>query len=626
MVETAINYNIKYLIRTGVIGMKINGKGILIKSLQSFFTVWALMKASRMQPGNIITIVFFLLCFFFFCHIDTRLLLSGFDKGKRTRFTAGFLSFVFSVLYMAVDYPHYIEELTNPLFRTGIILAVLIGFLVLFYNLLLLLFSYTGDKNRLNKLLFEATAGSSSFSSRFTGRIKFLLDKIAALYQNHTGLCSFLLCLLCWLPYFLYQYPGIMTPDSINQFEQVLHMIPYSNHHPWMHTLLIGIFYNLGYALTGNMVIAMSFYTFFQMCLLAFSAAYLITTMRQYRFRPMVCLIVTLFYALIPYHAVFSVTIWKDIPFAAGVMIFNCSMLRLTKRLSPLTLAEFALSGLIVCLFRSNGWYAFCLCLPFLLFAFGRKAKVFIPMLFGIFAIALLIKYPVMSAFHVTQPDTVESLAIPAQQVAAVLCNDRPLKEDQRDLIENVIDLTYIKELYNPYYADNIKELIRAGHPEYLTEHKKEFFHLWLTLGLTYPGDYLTAYINETYGYWYPDSFYLVAEAEGISATKLGVSHTPLIRGPLVVKAKEIAIKLGGMLPIYGTLWSMGVICWIFLFCIGNAFVRNEKKKLIFYLPSVALLLTVLIATPVATEFRYVYFLVFGLPFYLMCALLRLPE
>ena len=81
------------------------------------------------------------------------------------------------------------------------------------------------------------------------------------------------------------------------------------------------------------------------------------------------------------------------------------------------------------------------------------------------------------------------------------------------------------------------------------------------------------------------------------------------------------------MVPLYGTLWSMGVVCWVFIFCIGNAFVRKETEKLILYLPSAALLLTVLIATPVATEFRYVYFLVFGLPFYLMCALIRLdPE
>ena len=125
-------------------------------------------------------------------------------------------------------------------------------------------------------------------------------------------------------------------------------------------------------------------------------------------------------------------------------------------------------------------------------------------------------------------------------------------------------------------------------------------------MGLRYPGDYLTAYVNQTYGYWYPDSFYLVAEAEGVSATDLGVSHTPLDRRPLVIKTKEIAIKLGSMVPIYGTLWSMGVACWVLLFSISVSVIRRDYHKLICYLPGVALLLSVLAATPVATEFRYV--------------------
>ena len=229
-----------------------------------------------------------------------------------------------------------------------------------------------------------------------------------------------------------------------------------------------------------------------------------------------------------------------------------------------------------------------------------------------------------MNKAGVIQPDLIESLSIPTQTIAAVLCNDRELTDEQLALIEHVVDLTYIKELYNPTFADNMKELVRAGNQEYLATHKEEFFKLWVTLGLTYPGDYVTAYINQTYGYFYPDSFYPVAEAEGISGSHLGVSHTPLIRGPLVVKSKEIAIKLGSMLPIYSLLWSMGVIFWVMLFCMGNAFVRKEKAKLIYYLPSLALYLTVMIATPVATEFRYVYFMVFSLPFYLMTALL--PE
>jgi hypothetical protein len=117
-----------------------------------------------------------------------------------------------------------------------------------------------------------------------------------------------------------------------------------------------------------------------------------------------------------------------------------------------------------------------------------------------------------------------------------------------------------------------------------------------------------------------------VAEAEGVSGTDLGVSHTPLIRGPLVVKGKEIAIKLGSMLPIYSLLWSMGVIFWIFIFSVGNVWIRKEKAKLIYYLPSFALYLTVMLATPVATEFRYVYFMVFALPFYMLTAVLELPD
>lgn len=609
--------------------MRIKTKNnLLIKSIQSFFATWALMMASRMEVGNILTLVFFLLCFFFFRHIDIRLSRSGFEYSGRTSIISFVIAVIFSALYMAVDYTYYVEDLTNPLFRIGIVTAVLIGFLVLFYNLVLLLFSYTCDKEWVNALLFteNSEAALPIFRLRHCQWLNIPAGKIVFFYQKHPALCAFLLCVLCWLPYFLYQYPGIMTPDSINQLEQVLHVVPYSNHHPFMHTLLIGLFYNIGYKITGNMVVAMSFYTLFQLCMLALAVSYLIGTLRQYQLKFLPCFIITLFYALIPYHAVFSVTVWKDILFAAGILFFGCSMLRLLQKTTISSLIVMGISGLVMCLFRSNGWYAFLLCLPFLLFYFRRKAKTVIPVLIGVFAVAVIVKYPVMNSLSVSQPDLIESLSIPMQQITAVVCNDRPLTQEQRTLIENVVDLTYIKDLYDPFFADNIKELVRAGNQEYLAEHKGEFLKLWIQLGLAYPGDYLKAYIHQTYGYWYPDSFYLVAEAEGVSATSLGVSHTPLIGGPLVVKGKEIAIKLGSMLPLYGTLWSMGVALWVLIFCIGSTFARREKKKLILYLPTVALFLTVMLATPVATEFRYVYFLVFGLPFYLGTSVLRLPE
>lgn len=601
--------------------LKKTERTLLLHLLQSFLTTWALMKASRMEPGNILTFVFFLLAFFFYRHVNRRMALL--EISNRLSLAAAVL---FTILYMAVDYPHYIELLTSNLYRLIVLAVIFAGFVSLFYNLLLFLFSYTCNKELLEKSLLTRYQNMAYTHNGKHPKRSACISALVNYGRNHTALCAFLACMLCWLPYYLYQYPGIMTPDSINQFEQVLGLVPYSNHHPWVHTLVFGFFYRLGYALTGDMVSAVSVYTFFQMCLLAGSIGYFISTLRAHRIRPFVLFLITGFYALIPYHAVFSVTIWKDIPFAAAVLLFGCSILRLSVRgnVNAGNLFVFTISGVMICLFRSNGWYAFLFALPFLLFGFRKKAKVIYPLLLLILCCAAIVKYPVMRAFHVTQPDFIESVCIPMQQITAVICNDRPLTEEETALIEEVVDLTYIHELYNPGFADNIKELVRAGNQDYLVAHKKEFFRLWLDLGLRYPGDYLTAYVNQTYGYWYPDSFYLVAEAEGVSATELGVSHRPLIGGPLVVKGKEIAIKLGSMVPIYGTLWSMGVACWVLLFCICVVIIRGEYYKLICYLPSIALLLTVLIATPVSTEFRYVYFMVVCLPFYLITAML--PE
>ena len=551
---------------------------LFIHILESFFTTWALMKAARLEPGNIFTGVFFLLSFFLYRRINYRVIDNSFMNTPSAKWTCAVMSVFFSLLYLAVDGHRYVEALSSRLYRSIVLLAVSIGFFVLFHHLLMLLFSYTGDKEALRTYLYK----------KENSRIR-----IIDYYGKHSALCGFLLCMLCWLPYFLYQYPGIMTPDSINQLEQVLGVIPYSNHHPLVHTLVIKLFYHIGLLFTSNMVVAFSFYTFFQMCFMAFAVSYFIKTTELFHIRPLIRFILTLFYALVPYHAVFSVTVWKDIMFAGAVLLFGCSLLRLTKGMTFRTVIMFLLSGIMICLFRSNGWYGFLTCVPFLLFYYRKQAKVMFPAIAGILLTAVIIKYPVMNSAHVIQPD----------------------------LIENVVDLTYIKDLYNPTFADNMKELVRAGDQSYLAAHKKEFLSLWAELGLTYPVDYVKAYIDQTYGYWYPDSFYLVAEAEGVSATSLGISHTPLIRGPIVVKGKEIAIKLGSMLPVYSLLWSMGIAFWFLIFCIGNAFIRKERAKLIYYLPSLALYLTVMIATPVATEFRYVYFMIFSLPFYLITAL-----
>ncbi|MDE7020506.1 MAG: hypothetical protein K2P23_06320, partial [Lachnospiraceae bacterium] len=276
---------------------------MILNVVESFFTTWALMKTGRMEPGNILTGVFFLFSFFLYRHIAIRLSDKSFVYTKQVRRSTLVLSFLFTLFYMAVDYPHYIETLTNRLFQSAVLTAVFLGLFICFYHLLLMLFSFSADKNKLQKILYRTDDNG-----------------------GHLPFYCFLGCLLCWFPYFLYEFPGIMTPDSINQLEQVLNLTAYSNHHPFVHTMIFKLFYEIGFALTSNMVIAVSFYTFFQMCFLAYSVFYFLKTLDSFHIRREILLLITLFYALVPYHAVFSVTLWKDIPFAAVVLLFGCSM------------------------------------------------------------------------------------------------------------------------------------------------------------------------------------------------------------------------------------------------------------------------------------------------------------
>ena len=166
--------------------MKSNSKFIvLVHTTESFFTTWALMKAARLEPGNILTGAFFLLAFFLYRHIHKRLNAKPFLSTKEAHFTSLILAALFTLFYMIVDYPSYVSGLTNPLFRFTVLTAVCIGFICMFYRLILLLYSYTGDKEVLERLLIRTPD-----PSRFT--------------EKHVALCCFGICLLGWLPYFLY--------------------------------------------------------------------------------------------------------------------------------------------------------------------------------------------------------------------------------------------------------------------------------------------------------------------------------------------------------------------------------------------------------------------------------------
>ncbi|MDE6087791.1 MAG: hypothetical protein K2G25_05335 [Oscillospiraceae bacterium] len=426
---------------------------------------------------------------------------------------------------------------------------------------------------------------------------------------------SFLILVLAWIPYFLYLFPGDVTADSNAEMQQAAGLMDLSNHHPIAHMFMIKIFYMLGQLLfDGNDTLSVATYSVAQMILLAAAFSYLILTLYETGVKKSVLVIVLLCYALPGYHGTYSVTMWKDIWFGGIVLMLVVTLWRIlmkchtgTKQIPVYELVMFGIFGVATCLFRSNGLYAFVFLLFFqILYFLPKKQFQILVVSVTALAAAMIIKSPIYNALGVTQPDTIESLSIPAQQISCAIRNGAELTEEQENLLSQVVDISKIPERYVPQISDSIKNLVReTDHQEFIGEHKWKFLKLWISLGLKDPDSYLQAHIDQTYGYWYPDVQYWVYASEFRTD------------GFELHKENKLPEEAGELLNIWrnsysshhywGLFWSIGLATWIAVFMAGAVFVKKNKSFLLLYAPFAGVFLTLLIATPVFAEFRYYY-------------------
>ena len=423
---------------------------------------------------------------------------------------------------------------------------------------------------------------------------------------------AFALLYLWFMLWLLYRFPGCMSPDSTWQLLQANGTMPLSNHHPVVHTLLIRLFTNIGYLIGGGSHnIAIAVYSVVQAGVLALAFAYF--TVSIYAMRVKVPVIAAIFasFFILPYHGSSSVTMLKDVWFGAIVLTLCLSLWRLIVSLgsgggkaSARDIVLLSICSLGMCLFRTNGLYAFVLLLPFLFILFFRRCRTaaLLPLL--ALAAALFIRGPLYTSLGIIPPDTIESLSIPAQHIARAISEGAELEEEQLELLENVMDVSAVPDFYLAHLSDPIKDLVRrTGDQEYLASHKADFMKLWLQLGLRYPGAYLRAHIDLTDGYWYPRTDGIVMYPYFTSDASEGLCLLP---GP-------VASLLHGManymprIPLLSLFFSNGAAVWLYLAIFALCAAKKHYRQLAVLVPALAVWATLLIATPLNNEFRYAY-------------------
>ncbi|MCM1174298.1 MAG: DUF6020 family protein [Blautia sp.] len=438
----------------------------------------------------------------------------------------------------------------------------------------------------------------------------------------------FLICLSCYLPFFLMYYPTWFNNDAIWQMEQILGMAPRSNHHPYFHTMIIRFFYRIGYRLSGTIAGGLAFYTFWQMAVMAFVFAFILYQLYKRGTRLLWLFLALLFYAALPFNAVLTICMGKDEFFAAALLFYTWMTAEYAAGGQEMSgksgrlygLAYFA-AGLLVCLLRSNGVFVFIgtTVILFISDCFQKKLtkdaagrKYLCAAL--VFVCYLLYHGPILRALQVEPPDTIEGLAMPAQHLACAYLKGGELTEEEKAMIEEVVPTDRLEEVYNPYLFDPVKALIREeGNQQAIEEQKWEYFKLWFKAGLRNPLQYMVAEVRQTMGYW----AYRVRDYQYVYVEYFMVDNPFGVTTERKFFTYDDSLAMGeylmGFQDFFNRVWSLGLNTWLMLF--GLACAVYEKRNPMPYVPSLMLIGTLLLAAPVYNEFRYIYGMFITLPF-----------
>ena len=434
---------------------------------------------------------------------------------------------------------------------------------------------------------------------------------------------------ICFVPYFLKYYPGILTVDSMKQMWQVTGYMGYSNHHPWIHTLLIKLLYEFGFILSKNYNFGVATYTIFQMMLVSITFSYVVYILYKNNVKKILVLAMWLFFFLLPFNAIYSVTMWKDIPFSLitlALTVFMYDHYDNKQKYTTGRIVFVTILSILFCLFRSNGFIAY---LIFILALFIIYRKEFFKLKYSIIItliVVLIFKGPIMSFFKVEKPNIVESLSIPLQQIGYVVKTDGKLSDDDWEILKKFADISKIKEdakkEVNLHVSDEMKNNfanVSAKNNNYLENHKGEFIKLWFNIGIKNIRKYIVAFILETSGYWYHNygKFWVYAEKiisyPYIASIDDEIHQVNLLPKP-VSKLIDFALFVNS--NVYYLIWSPAMSTYTVL-C-GLYVAITKKKSVIAFIIPIALVLTLLMATPVACEFRYAYAVFLSAPVLLL--------
>ena len=426
--------------------------------------------------------------------------------------------------------------------------------------------------------------------------------------------------LICWLPYFLYSFPGVLTVDSYTQINQIEQNV-FSNWYPACHTFLIKIFYSLGKFIFGSSNAGIAIYTIFQMIFLAGCFSLLSTYILKLKYPKWISYIAVAYFAVSPLHATFSVTMWKDIIYGGLSIILILVILKLIN--SSNKKRTWLLLGVISLLFslsRNNGIYIIFFLFPFMAIYFKKNIKYAITTFTIVIALFFIITGPIYNNLRISKTPITEALSIPLNQMARVMYKNGNINNKEKSYVSKLMQVDLISNKYSGISADPIKSITNYN---IIEENKIEFIKNWASILMKNPIIYVESFLVQTSGFWnesvYDIPIFSPKEYEPISS-KYNIKNINLM-------PKSFNVFFGSLnvfkTPLLQLFYSSGLMFYFLIISFIVLLYRKNYKYWIIYIPLFGVWLTIMIATPVYASARYVYPLFTCLPLLLVIPLIN---
>ncbi len=416
---------------------------------------------------------------------------------------------------------------------------------------------------------------------------------------------------------FFCNYPGVLTPDSINQMDQLMSGA-YNNHHPFYHTILIKFFVDLGLKIFNDMNAAVATFSLFQILFTAVCFSFASSTMARAKAPLWMIITSMIFYMMMPYHIMFAITMWKDVIFGCFVLLLVLFIYRNIHAVGNMLFDHImlAISAVGTCLFRSNGYFAFVFITAAFVLLYKFRYKKMLIIFASTLVICFVMTHTVLDRIGVEPIDNVEYLSIPLQQVARVVYEGCELSDAQTEALSEIVDLDKIPKKYKPYISDPVKALVRKhGNQQLLTDKKWDYLKLYLSIGLDHPVVYAEAWIDQTRGYWnagYDNACWSIKVSKndhGIKRTTSSSFLDNLLTGYLWMFTGIQGLRL---------FLSIGLFVWMDIVLFMIALLKKDKTGMFVSLPVPIIVLSLLISTPLFSKLRYIYAVFCMLPVVMM--------